>query len=236
MLTTSRRPVRWLDVLVVLGLLVAVAVAGRFGPPGIMLVVGPAGTLLLLLLARRAGLGADDVGLSRRSWHRGAAYAAASVAVVAVVYAAALVMPSTRDAFLDERYQIGAGEAVLIAFVVIPLGTVLFEEVAFRGVLWGMVRSRSGPSWATVASSALFGLWHVLPSWRLNMVNPAVADLVGPDPAGQVATVIGAVLFTALAGVLLCELRRRSGSLLAPAGLHWAANGLGVLVSAGVAR
>jgi uncharacterized protein len=43
-------------------------------------------------------------------------------------------------------------------------------------------------------------------------------------------------LFTAAAGVLLCELRRRSGSLLAPAGLHWAVNGLGVLVSAGVAN
>jgi membrane protease YdiL (CAAX protease family) len=32
---------------------------------------------------------------------------------------------------------------------------------------------------------------------------------------------------TALAGVVFCELRRRSGSLLAPMGLHWALNGLG---------
>jgi membrane protease YdiL (CAAX protease family) len=42
-------------------------------------------------------------------------------------------------------------------------------------------------------------------------------------------------LFTAAAGVLFCELRRRSGSLLAPIGLHWAVNGLGVLVTAGTA-
>jgi membrane protease YdiL (CAAX protease family) len=37
---------------------------------------------------------------------------------------------------------------------------------------------------------------------------------------------------TALLGLLLCELRRRSGSLLAAVGGHWAANGLGVLLAA----
>ncbi|MEP6561434.1 MAG: CPBP family intramembrane glutamate endopeptidase, partial [Nakamurella sp.] len=31
------------------------------------------------------------------------------------------------------------------------------------------------------------------------------------------------------AGVLFCELRARSGSLLAPALAHWAVNGLGVI-------
>jgi len=41
-------------------------------------------------------------------------------------------------------------------------------------------------------------------------------------------------LFTAVSGVVLCELRRRSGSLLAPAGLHWAVNGLSVLASTAV--
>ncbi len=117
--------------------------------------------------------------------------------------------------------------------MVIPLGTVLFEEVAFRGVLWGLLRSRHGIAWTTAASSALFGFWHVLPSLRLTDVNPAVAAVAGGGPRGQALAVAGAVVFTAAAGVLLCELRRR-GSLLAPLGLHWAVNGLGVLASAGV--
>ena len=118
----------------------------------------------------------------------------------------------------------------MTAFVVIPLGTVLFEEVAFRGraVGAGARPARHGARRRSV-SSVLFGLWHVLPSLRLNQVNPAVTDLVGPGPAGQALAVAGAVVFTAAAGVLLCELRRRSGSLLAPIGLHWAVNGLGVL-------
>ena len=40
------------------------------------------------------------------------------------------------------------------------------------------------------------------------------------------------VLGTAIAGVLLAELRRRTGSLLAPMAIHWAANAIGVLASA----
>ena len=218
------------------GLMVAVAALGRLGPPHTMLVAGPAGAVLLLVLARSAGLRADDVGLGRRSWRRGATYAVVCVAGVAVVYVVAALLPATRSAFLDERYGHSPGAAVLTAFVVVPLGTVVFEEVAFRGVLWGLLCVASGPARATLVSSGLFGLWHVLPSLRLNRVNPAIADLVGAGRAGQILAVVGAVLFTAVAGALLCELRRRSGSLLAPIGLHWAVNGIGVLVSAGVAR
>jgi membrane protease YdiL (CAAX protease family) len=125
--------------------------------------------------------------------------------------------------------------ALVNAAVVIPLGTVVFEEVAFRGVLWGLVRDRHGTVWATAVSSVLFGCWHVLPSLRLGEVNPAVAAVVGPGAGGRALAVAGAVVFTTVAGVLLCELRRRSGSLLAPVALHWAVNGLGVIFSAGVA-
>jgi membrane protease YdiL (CAAX protease family) len=35
-----------------------------------------------------------------------------------------------------------------------------------------------------------------------------------------------------VAGLFLGELRRRSGSVVASAGLHWAVNGVGVLFSA----
>jgi membrane protease YdiL (CAAX protease family) len=44
-----------------------------------------------------------------------------------------------------------------------------------------------------------------------------------------VLVVVGTVVFTALGGAVAGELRRRSGSLLASAGMHWATNGLGVL-------
>ena len=227
---------RPLALVTTVGLLVLIPIAGRFGPRHTLLVAGPLGAVALLLVGRLAGLSAADVGLGRRSWRRGAAYAGVCIAAVGGVYAAAAVLPGTRLAFLDERYRTDLETAARTAFVVIPLGTVVFEEVAFRGVLWGLVRADHGEVRATLASSALFGLWHVLPSMQLNRVNPAVAELVGRGRAGQALAVAGAVLFTGLAGAALCELRRRSGSLLAPYGLHWAVNGLGALVTATVAR
>jgi membrane protease YdiL (CAAX protease family) len=218
----------------VLVVLAAVNVADRFGPPHTGLVAGPAVAVLLVVLARRYGLTWDCLGLSRRALRRGLGYAAVAVSAVATVYLLGAALPLTRSAFLDVRYHLRPGAALLAALVVVPLGTVLLEEVAFRGVLLGLVNRHRGAGWASASSSTLFGLWHVLPSLRLTRANAAAATVFGAGLAGQVLAVLGAVGFTALAGVLLCELRRRSGSLLAAAGLHWATNGLGVVLATAV--
>jgi membrane protease YdiL (CAAX protease family) len=210
---------------------VAVNLLHEIGPAHAGLVLGPAVALLLVVLARRHGLSWDDLGMSRRFWAKGAVYAAVTVALVGGVYAVAALLPATRAAFLDVRYQLPARSALLTALVVIPLGTILLEEIAFRGVLFGLLRTHSGTAWASAVSSALFGLWHVLPSLGINSVNTAVGAVFGHGNGGRLLAVASAVTFTALAGVLMCELRRRSGSLLAAAGLHWATNGLGVLLA-----
>jgi membrane protease YdiL (CAAX protease family) len=198
------------------------------------LVVGPVGAAGLLMLARRAGLSWHDLGLGAGTWRRGLVWAAAAVGAVTVVFAAGAALPLTRAAFRDSRYDLGWPHALLTAFVLIPLGTALFEEVAFRGVLWGLLRRARGAWTATIVSSALFGLWHVLPSLGLATDNEAIRSTVGTGTSGKVLSVLGTVLFTALSGVVFCELRRRSGSLLASAGLHWATNGVGVLVATAV--
>jgi membrane protease YdiL (CAAX protease family) len=198
------------------------------------LVLGPVAAAWLLLVARRGGLSWPDLGLGAGTWRRGCAWAGILIGGVALVYAVGAALPMTRDAFHDSRYQLDLGHALLTAFVLIPVGTVLFEEVAFRGVLWGLVRKNHGTLMATAVSSVLFGVWHVLPSLGLAGANQAVGDAVGKGTGGQVLSVLGTVLFTGLSGVVFCELRRRSGSLLASAGLHWATNGLGVLTSAAV--
>jgi CAAX protease family protein len=218
----------------VLAVLTAVNVLLRFGPPHLGLVLGPAVALVLVLLARRHGLTWDHLGLSRRTWRKGIGYAAAAVVAVALVYVLGALLPVTRAAFLDVRYHLQLGAALVVALVVVPFGTVLLEEVAFRGVLLGLVQRHRGPGSAKLFSSGLFGLWHVLPSLRLSAANPAVGLVVGVGSGGQWLGVLAAVGFTALAGLLLCELRRRSGSLLAAAGLHWATNALGVVLTAAV--
>ncbi len=198
------------------------------------LVLGPVCAAGLLALARLAGLSWGELGLGRGTWCRGARWAGVEIAAVAAVFAVGAALPLTRDAFRDSRYHLGWGSALLTAFVLIPVGTVLLEEVAFRGVLWGLLRRLRGTATATIGSSVLFGLWHVLPSLSLATENQAIGDAVGKGSSAQAISVLGTVLFTGLSGVVFCELRRRSGSLLAPAGLHWATNALGVLASAAV--
>ncbi len=68
----------------------------------------------------------------------------------------------------------------------------------------------------------------MLPALGGSAANEVVTDTVGGG-SGDALLVAVTVVFTGLAGVLLCELRVRSGSLLAPILLHWAVNGFGVI-------
>lgn len=198
------------------------------------LVAGPVCVAGLVAVARLAGLSWQDLGLGKGTWRPGLKWAGAEIGLVGLVLAAAAALPATRDAFRDTRYRLDWGSALLTAFVLIPIGTVLVEELAFRGVLWGLLREVKGTKTATVVSSALFGVWHVLPSLGLTTSNQAISGTVGGGKSAQTATVLATVLFTGLSGVVFCEVRRRSGSILASAGLHWATNGLSVLASAAV--
>lgn len=89
------------------------------------LAVGPVGAAGLALAARRAGLSWAELGLGAGTWRRGLAWALAAIGAVAVVYAIGAALPLTRGAFRDTRYHLSLGNALLTAFVLIPLGTVL---------------------------------------------------------------------------------------------------------------
>jgi membrane protease YdiL (CAAX protease family) len=200
--------------------------------PGLYLPTCVVAAAALLLIARRAGLGWAELGLGRATVRSGLRWALVAFAVMLTAYVALLAIPAGRTVLSDERAAgLTVGALLWYALVRVPFGTVLLEEVAFRSVLWALVRRRLGPACATGVSSALFGLWHVLPSTGITRANAAAADAFGAGGAGQVAAVLAAVVGTAVAGVLLCELRRRSGSLLAPAGLHTATNSLGYLAA-----
>jgi uncharacterized protein len=220
-------------VFVTVGILVCVNIID-IRVPHASLVVGPVTAAVLLALARAAGLSWAELGLGPGTWRRGLIWSAVIIGSVGVVFAVGAALPLTRDAFRDSRYHLGWGGALLTSLVLIPVGTVLVEEVAFRGVLWGLIRRVRGTAAATIVSSALFGLWHVLPSLGLSADNAAIGSAVGKGRSAQLITVAATVAFTALAGVVFCEVRRRSGSLLASASMHWATNGLGVLASAAV--
>jgi membrane protease YdiL (CAAX protease family) len=193
------------------------------------LILGPGGAVALLVVARARGLSWQELGLARHSHARGLRWAAGVIGVIAAGYLVGVLLPVTRTAFLDLRYHLPPAQVLFTAFVMIPVGTVLFEELAFRSVLWGLLHRLTHVRWVLLGSSALFGLWHVLPAVA-GAANLAVgAALAGLGGAAQLVAVAGTVSFTAVGGVVAGELRRRSGSLLASVGMHWATNALGVL-------
>jgi uncharacterized protein len=217
---------------VVLLVLAASSVWIYLGPRRLQLLTGPLTALLLLGVGRMAGLTWEELGLGRQTLLRGAVAGGVAALAVAIAYAAAAAVPYSRTAFLDTRYRLGLRGALYISLVAIPLGTVLFEEVAFRGVLWGLLAHGAGELAATTVSAGLFGVWHVLPAMDLARTNTSVHRHTTAGGRRVAVTVLATVAFTTLAGLVFAELRRRSGSLVAPMGLHWATNGLGVLAAA----
>jgi membrane protease YdiL (CAAX protease family) len=218
----------------VLAVLVVTNIWVHVGPRRSHVVTGPLAAFAILLIGRAAGLTWAELGLGRQALVRGAVYAGVAAAVVAAFYAVAISIPWARGAFQDSRYQVGVLPALYATFVAVPLATVLFEECAFRGTLWALLARDASVTTATVGSALLFGMWHVLPALDLARTNAAVKGTGAPSRPRLVLTVLGTVAFTTVAGLLFAELRRRSGSLVAPMGLHWATNGFGILAAARV--
>ena len=96
----------------------------------------------LTAIARASDLSADELGLARRSWASGLRWGGAAAGVAAAGYAVAALLPAAREVTADPTGSWSA--ALLKALVVIPLVTVIPEEFAFRGVLWGLLRRGSG--------------------------------------------------------------------------------------------
>lgn len=198
---------------------------------------GLAGTAALLALGLLDKQSWAALGLAPGTWLHGLLWGLASVGAVLLVYLVGLALPFSHKFFFDERTDGQTGrDLIRNALLVVPFGTVLVEEVAFRGVLLAMVQSRFGVLWGVGVSSVLFGLWHILPSLSMHQSNAAISSIVGTGTWGQVVSVTVTVIGTAAAGVLFCVLRLWSGSLFAPMGLHWALNGLGFVFTWAIVR
>ncbi|MET9337253.1 CPBP family intramembrane glutamic endopeptidase [Nonomuraea sp. NPDC003804] len=209
-----------------LAVLVAANVMNNRVAPRLAPLTSALATGALVAMARKSGLSWEEIGFTRGM--PGARAGAALAAIVAAGYTAGIAVPRTRALFHDERaLSLSTAEVVEAVLLQVPVGTVLLEEVGFRGALYGMLRRDHGTVTATAVSSTLFGLWHILPSMEMARANPALGELTSGD--GDMArVVVGSVVSTAAAGVLFCELRRHRG-LLAPALLHLATNSLGYL-------
>lgn len=219
------------DIAVIVLVLVLTNLIAHFTTPWASIATVPAAAVGLVLLMRYNGLGWAELGLGREHWKSGLAYALGAVAVVGSVIGIGVLLPMTRPMFLNHHYATISG-ALVASMVVIPLQTVIPEELAFRGVLHGALNRAWGFRGVALAGSLLFGLWHVATSLGLTSSNVGFTRLFGGGVAGMLAGVTLAVLATGAAGFVFSWLRRRSGSLIAPIALHWSLNGLGALAAA----
>ena len=183
--------------------------------------------VLLIVLARRVDhLLRIDIGIA--NVRHGLKVGAILMAAVLGVYLLAWAIPATHGLFEDRRVGERSAVATLYeVFIRIPFGTVLLEEVAFRGVLLGQLGSRLHWRVGLLASSLLFGLWHVLPAWAINTVNPVLRS----SGVSRPLAILGAVGGTAVAGLFMGWIRIRARSLLAPVMLHIATNSFGFAIA-----
>jgi uncharacterized protein len=219
------------DVAVVVLVLVLTNLIAHFTTPWANIATVPAVAVGLVFLMRANGLDWTDLGLGREHWKSGLGYALAAVGVVGSVIAVGVLLPMTRPMFMNNHYVTISG-ALIASMVVIPLQTVIPEELAFRGVLHGALNRAWGFRGVALMGSLLFGLWHVATSLGLTSSNVGLSRLFGGGIVGMLAGVTLAVLATGTAGFVFSWLRRRSGSLIAPIALHWSLNGLGALAAA----
>jgi membrane protease YdiL (CAAX protease family) len=149
---------------------------------------------VLLAAATASGLTVDDLGLRRDRLPGGLRLGSAAAAPVVAAFGLAALTPATRPLLNDQR--IADLERRQLAYQVllrIPVGTVVWEEIAFRGVLQAALRRVMDEPGATAVGSAVFGLWHIRPTEEALTVNGLAAGR-----GVRVAAVAGVVVGTAV--------------------------------------
>ncbi len=122
------------------------------------------------------GLRRDELGLDSADLRSGLRLGVpVAVAIAAIVIVAALV-PAAAGFFDDDRVDVSFAAMMLRVVVVIPIGTVLVEELIFRGVLHGLLLRRFHFIRAALLGALVFGLWHLFPVWRTYAGNTRFED------------------------------------------------------------
>lgn len=171
----------------------------------------------MVAVSRRSGFSWEDLGLSAANATSGLRLGMTAGLVILIVLALGLAIPGLENVMAADRVATDSSfDRWFVPLIRIPLGTVVMEEVLFRGVLLAALMRRHSVRTSVAASALVFGVWHVV---------PALETSTGSSLAVATA-VAGTVAITTAAGVLFALLRLRSRSLIAPMLAHWATNGL----------
>jgi membrane protease YdiL (CAAX protease family) len=186
--------------------------------------------VLVPYTARQPG-GLAGAGLHRKGWLGSAAWGVPVGVGLAATSIFFFANPLVADAPLSYGpiSRMSEAELWLDLLVRVPVSIAFFEELAFRGLLYGLLRRRL-PAWkAIVLSSAAFGLWHIgVTAISVIQTNVAEANNLPGFLQGMLVPIgaLGGALVTGLAGVAFALLRERTGNLAGSITAHWLADAL----------
>jgi membrane protease YdiL (CAAX protease family) len=176
----------------------------------------------LFAVFKFSGLGLADIGLSKLKIGAGLKYGVIAVALIFIVFMILFLI--NQNIFSDKRYNQGMQAALIGALIIVPIQTVLFEELAFRGLMPALLKNINAAIWfSIIISSVLFGLWHILSAPK--------GSLAGVSSSSNLLIIGGVFLATTAAGAFLYFLRYQSGSVIAPIMVHWFVNGFAIILT-----
>jgi membrane protease YdiL (CAAX protease family) len=215
----------------VIVLAASTTLANRVLPGWAYPVCGLAAALVLVALGLAAGCRWTDLGLGTATLRRAALTGLAGAALVAVVFGIALAVPALRTVYQDGR--VGTpdfGQLLWLTCGRILFGTVLIEEIAFRGVLPALFGATDDRwRWPPIlAAAALFGLWHFLPALAIGR-NAAVHAVFGTTPV--VVLQVLAMAAAGVAGIFLHWWRHAGRGVAASVIVHFATNAGGLTLA-----
>lgn len=183
-----------------------------------------------LTISRRAGTTWTSMGLRRDRLARGLKLGVVTVAGIVAAMLLAITVSSMSEILYDDRFvDSSIGLLLFHALIRIPLGTALYEEMLFRGVIFGMLVRRYTPLKAAIWSSLLFGLWHILPVLDVMRTNPVGTSL--PGLSGTFVAVLAAVAGTFVAGLVFLWIRLLANSVLASVIVHIGTNSTAIIAA-----
>jgi membrane protease YdiL (CAAX protease family) len=178
--------------------------------------------LLALLLAWALGAARftlAEVGLDPRNAVGSAAFGLVLSVLAAVPPVLFIVLAPLFNGGPVEADDITGRSGAAMAFFLLfrqPVGTALFEELAFRGILYGAWLRVGGERAAFLGTATVFALWHSVITSR-TVIESGVVE----SPPAIVAGVAVSLLGLFAGGLIFAYLRWHTQSIAAAVIAHW---------------